>query len=149
MAPTDYSFKEWVANPRDVQRLVGVHPKLATIILDILKKLPMFVVEGVRTAERQHSLYLLGRGHDPSPRVTDKDGYINKSRHQIRNDGFGHAVDCAFKGPRPFDLSHNWDAYGTALESMGCLWGGRYRILVDRPHAELPELPKELRIAPK
>lgn len=134
----DYRFKDQIAHPRDVQRLTGVHPTLATIIYSILKKLPMFVVEGVRTAERQHSLYLLGRGHDPGPRVTDKDGYVNKSRHQVHPDGLGYAVDCAFKGTDPFALSHDWHAYGALLEASGCLWGGRWKGLVDRPHAELP-----------
>ncbi len=121
-----------LASPRDVVRLQGVHPTLQTVILGILKQLPMFVVMGVRTAEEQHALWLL------RPQVTYKDGYVLKSAHQVRPDGLGHAVDCAFIGPDPFALTHPWASYGAAVEAAGLIWGGRWPHLVDNPHAEIP-----------
>ena len=121
-----------LASPRDLQRLQGVHPTLIGIILAILKQLPMFVTAGVRTAEEQHVLWL------QTPPVTHCDGYIHKSNHQPHSDGLGHAVDCAWLGNDPFGLSHDWAAYGAAVEAAGLVWGGRFSTLVDRPHAELP-----------
>ena len=125
---------------RDLQRLQGVHPQLVQAIVDILHRLPMFVVHGVRTAEEQHTLWLKGRPGGPpgSTIVTTKDGYTLRSNHQPRSDGRGWAVDCAWIGPDPFAASHDWSAYGTAVEAAGLIWGGRWVHLRDYPHAELP-----------
>ena len=122
---------------RDIERLKGVHPMLARAILNILNKLPMFVVQGVRTAEEQAALYAQGRTA-PGKIVTHKDGLIHKSNHQPHADGLGHAVDCAWVGSDPFADSHPWGAYGALVEAAGLVWGGRWTTLVDRPHAELP-----------
>ncbi len=128
------------ATPRDIERLKGVHPILVTKIVNILENLPMFVVEGVRTAERQHFLWLKGRAKgDPGPRVTNCDGYTSKSNHQAHRDGLGHAVDCAWIGLDPYAETHPWDAYGAAVEAAGLVWGGHWKTRIDRPHAELPE----------
>ncbi len=121
-----------LASPRDLLRLQGVHPVLQNAVLSILKQLPMFVVYGVRTADEQHALWL------QRPPVTHCDGYVTKSAHQVRTDGLGHAVDCAFLGPDPFALTHPWEAYGAAVKAAGLIWGGTWATLVDRLHAELP-----------
>ncbi len=127
------------ATPRDLERLQGVHPKLVTIVVSILNKLPMFVAQGLRTAEYQHSLWLQGRpGGPPGTKiVTYKDGYIHKSNHQAHADGLGWACDLAWTGPEPFGETMPWEVYGALVEASGCLWGGRYLTLVDRPHCEL------------
>lgn len=125
------------ATPRDTDRLIGVHPRLVQVVLQILDRLPMFVVMGVRTPEQQAALYAQGRTA-PGHLVTDKDGVIRRSNHEPALDGLGHAVDCAFLGPDPFAATHDWLAYGLLGEAAGLIWGGRWHTLVDRPHLELP-----------
>jgi len=50
------------------------------------------ITEGVRTAERQQSLYAQGRTQKGII-VTNVDGVKKKSNHQVKSDGYGHAVD--------------------------------------------------------
>lgn len=124
--------------PRDHDRLVGLHPVLIGAIISVLDEMdadgtPIFVVEGLRTDERQKALYAQGRT-GPGPIVTYKNGITNKSNHQPR-DGFGWAVDVAFVGPQPFDERKPWEVYGQKLELRGLTWGGRWK-MADRPHAE-------------
>lgn len=125
---------------RDQQRLVGVHPHLLAGIRAVFLQLnltPLFVVEGVRTTAQQQALWARGRTL-PGPIVTYKDGVIHRSNHQVHEDGLGHAVDCAFIGAQPFADTWPWETYGLALEAWGLVWGGRFKGLNDRPHAELP-----------
>jgi peptidoglycan L-alanyl-D-glutamate endopeptidase CwlK len=129
--------------PRDEQRLVGVHPDLIAaleIIFDEMDadKTPMMVIKGLRTQAEQMALYAQGRT-TPGVIVTFKDGVTHPSNHQPRADGFGHAVDCGFLGPQPFDLRHPWNIYGERVEAHGLIWGGRWSHPHDSPHAELPE----------
>ena len=137
-----------------LERLAGVHPRLAKPIHDIVNQLPMFISQGIRTQQEQYLLWLKGRpGGPPGSRiVTMKDGVMHKSDHQVRADGFGHAVDCAFcptaKLPNPFDERHPWESYGLMVEAAGLRWGGRWSHPHDSPHAELSdELPAGALIA--
>lgn len=127
---------------RDRLRIDGVHPALAAGLEGIFEQMdeagtPMFVVEGVRTEERQAELFARGRT-EPGDIVTFKDGIVHKSNHQAHDDGYGYAVDCAFQDSDPFALTHPWEIFGASAERIGLLWGGRWK-LVDRPHVELPE----------
>lgn len=125
------------ATPRDLIRLTGVHPTLVKAIISILGDLPMFVVVGLRTATEQAALYAQGRTM-PGKIVTNCDGVRFPSNHQAYpSDGLGHAVDCAWLGNDPFSLTHNWVAYGAAVEAQGLLWGGRFTSPKDLDHAEL------------
>lgn len=133
--------------PRDEARLTGVHPILQQAVLYILAAAdalehPMFVVEGVRTAERQHTLWQQGRSQ-PGPVVTGNiDGYEVKGTHQIQEDGQGHAVDLAFvDDPRTpkdetWDQTMPWRVAGVVGEWLGLVWGGRWK-LGDYGHFEL------------
>lgn len=128
---------------RDKKRLDGVHPALVRAVVEILRDMeqwgtPMVVVEGLRSAARQAVLYSQGRGNVPGPIVTYKDGLKHKSNHQMRIDGLGHAVDCAFLGGDPFAASHPWEQYGETAERHGLMWGGRWS-MYDLPHVELPD----------
>jgi peptidoglycan L-alanyl-D-glutamate endopeptidase CwlK len=127
---------------RDRARLVGIYPQLVAILEDVFAELaaagtPMFVVVGLRTVADQQADYAKGRTA-PGPIVTMCDGVRHPSPHQVKADGFGHAVDSAFIGPDPFALTHPWEAYGEALEARGLTWGGRFSHPVDLDHAELP-----------
>jgi peptidoglycan L-alanyl-D-glutamate endopeptidase CwlK len=86
---------------------------------------------GTRTAEEQRALWMQGRNGNPGKIVTDKDGYDNKSEHQIREDGYGYAGDAV-----PWHTgapSWNWEfvfpvikAIGTVAREQGASlrWGG-------------------------
>ena len=119
-------------------RLTGVHPNLARKVERILDAMldlgfPMFITGGVRTTEAQQELYAQGRTK-PGKIVTNADGILKKSNHQVAEDGFGHSVDLAFQGRSPWAESHPWTLYGTMAEALGLYWGGRWPTLVDRPH---------------
>ena len=99
---------------------------------------PMRVTHGLRTVGEQQELFAQGRTK-PGKRVTNCDGITKKSRHQLARDGFGHAVDCCFKGSNPLGDNQPWGAYGACGEALGLTWGGRFKNLpFDGPHLELP-----------
>ncbi len=99
---------------------------------------PMLITDGFRTVAEQQRLYAQSRTA-PGPRVTDRDGVLNKSNHQS-----GRACDCTFidhdTGKPTWDLRYPWAAYGACVEAVGLKWGGRAAgPLHDQPHAELHE----------
>ncbi len=131
---------------RDLERLKGVHPDLSSSVQTILAAMDllgfgMMVTEGVRTTERQIALYAQGRTA-PGDIVTDKNGTTNKSRHQVRPDGFGYAVDLAFldnqdtKAVETYSDKMPWDLMGLMGEKLGLTWGGRWETPHDLPHLE-------------
>ena len=150
---------------RDQQRLSLIVPGLRDVIattLDAMERLgfPMTVTAGARTAEEQFALYQKGRRKDEGGSwvpimpnragiVTNADGYDNRSNHQTKADGFGHAVDCVFLIDGPdrdgeldtpsWDEAHPWSLYGEMVEALGrrkVTWGGRWKTLKDLPHVE-------------
>lgn len=126
-------------------KLAGVHPKLVSVAMRIITGMhalgfDVIVTDGLRTAEQQAALYAQGRGK-PGPIVTNADGVVNRSNHQERADGFGHAVDFCFivGGKASWDPSLPWSLLGAMARSQGCKWGGDWNSrLVDLPHVELP-----------
>jgi len=131
---------------RDQQRLVGVEPGMVVVVLAILRALDdlnfgMFVTEGVRSDARQIELWNQGRT-TPGDIVTEKNGTTNRSRHQVRADGFGYAVDLAFLDDpttaalETYDDKQPWDLMGLMAEKRGLVWGGRWVTPHDLPHIE-------------
>lgn len=127
--------------------LAGVHPKLIEAvdrILDAMELLghPMMPTDGVRTVAQQKALYAQGRTA-PGKIVTNADGELKRSNHQVHGDGLGHAVDCAFivDGKPSWADEHPWALYGLMAKTLRLTWGGDWHGLVDRPHIELPEAP--------
>jgi peptidoglycan L-alanyl-D-glutamate endopeptidase CwlK len=121
-------------------RLAGVHPTLIAKVKQILDAMaaighPMIVTDTVRTEAEQVALYAKGRTA-PGKIVTNCDGVTTPSPHQPKADGYGHAVDCAFDAPKPYDLAHPWNTYGVIAETLGLTWGGRWKMR-DLPHVEL------------
>jgi peptidoglycan L-alanyl-D-glutamate endopeptidase CwlK len=100
---------------------------------------PMKPVQGTRTTEYQQALYAQGRTK-PGNIVTNADGVHVKSNHQLKEDGFGYAVDCAFVKDGGVDWSDDlpWATYGRCATAVGLRWGGDWKHPVDRPHVELP-----------
>lgn len=120
-----------------------VHPDLVQAITHVLEAMahaghPMVVTNGVRTEAQQAALYAQGRTA-PGPTVTNCDGVHTKSNHQLKADGFGHAVDCTFtneKGKPVWKDSYPWSLYGANVRAQHLQWGGDWHH-ADRPHAEL------------
>lgn len=88
------------------------------------------LIEGFRSAAYQHELYL------KKPRVTYKDGYINRSNHQS-----GMAADVGvFQGAKYIEEpdKETMAFYGHCVRAAGLTWGGDWSSFVDKPHAEWP-----------
>lgn len=132
----------YVLGKRSKENLKGIHPDLVKVVeraIEITEQ-DFTVIEGVRTLQRQKELYAQGRTK-PGPIVTKADGVKNKSNHQAKEDGKGHAVDIV---PYPVD----WDSIGKfqlvgdamkkAADELGIkiVWGGDWRMR-DYPHFEL------------
>lgn len=127
----------------------GVHPTLVAKLQQVYAAMaalgaPMKPTDGCRTTGTQVLLYAKGRFGNPGPIVTNCDGLKTRSNHQPHADTFGHAVDSAFEGPDPYLEKHPhgaalWAAYGACCEALGLTWGGHFKTLVDKPHAELPD----------
>jgi peptidoglycan L-alanyl-D-glutamate endopeptidase CwlK len=117
----------------------GIHASLVVKVNRVLAAMlalgyPMRICQGVRTVAQQQVLYAQGRT-TPGAIVTNCDGILKKSRHQLASDGFGHAVDCCFVAKDPW--VGPWKVYGEAGKASGLLWGGDFKSPIDRPHLEL------------
>lgn len=128
-----------------MDKLDKVDPVLVAKVQKILVAmsalgLQMKVIQGYRTPEYQHSLWLQGRAEDgsvvnPKLIVTNCDGYKVISKHQS-----GRAVDCVFvdgAGKILWDGNQPWDLYGRMGRVLGLVWGGDFKMR-DLDHLELP-----------
>lgn len=120
----------YVLSERTLGNMVGLHPKLLAVVkraIQITKQDFGVTAKQVRTAEEQHKLFLDG--------ASQKDGYKNKSNHQVAVDGTGHAVDLtAYVLGQGFDYK-NWNLYYPIAEAMAAAaraegarltWGGNW-----------------------
>lgn len=129
---------------RSIDNLKGVHPDLVKLMTEAIKDSPVdfTITEGVRTAERQQMLF------KQRPKVTNVDGIIKKSNHQIKSDGYGHAVDLYpfYNGsvqiqdkeviPKLKLIAVHIKAVAKCL-GISITWGGDFKSLHDPPHFEL------------
>lgn len=115
------------------------------------------VTEGGRTLERQRALYAQGRFGNKGPKVTWTKP--ENSKHLIRADGYGRAVDLAICGyldaeGKYVKISTNKGMYDSKkLKSFAAFfikyakdrgvqiaWGGNWVSTKDTPHFELENL---------
>ena len=129
---------------RSLDNLKGVHPDLVKLMTEAIKDSPVdfTITEGVRTAERQQMLF------KQRPKVTNVDGIIKKSNHQVKSDGYGHAVDLYpfYNGsvqvqdkeviPKLKLIAVHIKAVAKCL-GISITWGGDFKSLHDPPHFEL------------
>ena len=141
---------------------MSVDPRLRLKIIVILRAMdlqgfPMVVTAAARTQAEQVALYRQGRELvngvwtriPGGTTVTNADGILKASNHQVTADGFGRAVDCCFLVDGPdrdgelttpsWDEKHPWMLYGVAGEAQGLKWGGRWTSPHDAPHLELAD----------
>ena len=134
-----------VLDERSEKRLEGVNPTLVSIVRRAAKRLPfsLFVVEGLRTRERQAELYAQGRTK-PGKKVT----WTLHSKHLE-----GKAVDLAplINGAIDWADLSKFDQIAKAMQDaakevgVSVRWGGdwdmdgqpRERGESDSPHFEL------------
>lgn len=111
-------------------RLIGLHPDLIYLMLHVGGKTPIFVVEGIRSPERQAQLLAAGASQ------------TKNSRHLT-----GHAVDITPILPGTVDKpSWHWPHYfelaKIVKDSASSLrisveWGGDWTTIKDGPHWQL------------
>ena len=149
--------KKYVLSDASIEKMKGVHPKLIELMKKAISNSPydFKIIQGLRTAEYQNSLYQQGRTR-PGKIVTKLDGYNKKSNHQAKADGYGHAVDIAvcgyydgngnyvksttdaemFDNKKLVEISRHVKAVAKEM-GMEIVWGGDWKTLYDTPHYEL------------
>ena len=144
-----YSFVQ-----SSLDKMKKVHPKLIEVMKAAIENSPydFRITDGARTAEEQFALYQIGRSK-PGRIVTNCDGKRAKSNHQIKSDGFGHAVDIFPCGViengvyRKFTSEEGYDDKKLKLianhilevaksKNVNVEWGGNWK-MHDTPHFEL------------
>ena len=144
-----YSFAQ-----SSLDKMEKVHPKLVEVMKAAITDSPydFRITDGARTAEEQFALYQIGRSK-PGRIVTNCDGKRAKSNHQIKSDGFGHAVDIFPCGViengvyRKFTSEEGYDEKKLKLianhilavaksKNINIEWGGNWK-MNDTPHFEL------------
>ena len=146
----------FVLSENSLEKLNGVHPKLVVFMEELIKESPydFKITCGVRTAEEQNREYQKGRtllydgkGNKLS-KVSWCDGYKLKSKHQVKADGYGYAVDIAVlekekytdkkTGEEKEKTVARWDykyykaIYDIAkskglIDKYGIVWGGNWK----------------------
>lgn len=96
---------------RDLSRLKGVNEDLVRVVKHAADMVPLMVIEGLRTRERQAELYAIGRTKPGKP-VT----WTLNSKHCE-----GKAVDV---GPVPLD----WNDKKAFLTVAGAMFAGAQRV---------------------
>lgn len=134
---------------RSKDALKGVHPRIVQLMEAAIEDSPVdfTVTDGVRSTATQKALYAKGRTTDGSI-VTNADGVKNKSNHQAKADGYGHAVDiCPFKnGGLAWNDTAAFKQLAAHIKAkaaelgIGITWGGDWKTLVDLPHYELKKV---------
>ena len=144
-----YSFSQ-----ASLDKMEKVHPKLVEVMKATITDSPydFRITDGARTTEEQFALYQIGRSK-PGRIVTNCDGKKAKSNHQIKADGFGHAVDIFPCGViengvyRKFTSEEGYDEKKLKLianhilevaksKNVNIEWGGNWK-MKDTPHFEL------------
>ena len=134
----------------------NVHPYLVDVISAAITDSPFDfkITAGARSAAEQNALYQIGRTRAGN-KVTNADGYKNKSNHQIKADGFGYAVDifvCGYRNENndyiKFNTTEGYDFKKLKTvadhikkiakeKNINVEWGGDWKGGWDSPHFEL------------
>ena len=130
---------------RSLDTMAGVNPNLVRVIKEAIATSPFdfMITQGLRTAKYQNELYQQGRTRK-GIKVTNADGYIKKSNHQMKIDGYGYAIDFAVldKAKIEWDTESKYEAVAKHLLEVGhklgidLEWGGNWRFK-DYPHIQI------------
>jgi len=117
--------KKYDKYPKELRPIVKKKAEQLVAAFDAIG-MPIRIVEGVRSCERQNELYAQGRTK-PGNIVTN--AKCGESMHQ-----YGIAVDFVFRREGYDATDEQWEILGRAGEALGFKWGGRWNGFVDRPH---------------
>jgi len=148
-----------IFSKRSKDALLGVEPALVAVMQEAIKNAPhdFTIIEGVRTATTQKKYFSYGRtvvnpntgpqkGKPFGAIITGRDGVKRKSEHQVKADGFGHAVDfCPYSkaGGLEWNNTKAFKAIAAHIKTVAAkmgvaiVWGGDWITLIDLPHIEL------------
>ena len=117
-------------------------PKVVTDLLPLVKRqsdmviaamgflgLPVRVVEGYRSPERQTELYNQGR--------TTKGNIVTNAKAGESLHNFGVAVDFVFRKQGYNATKSEWKLLGDIGKAHGFDWGGDFKNFIDKPHHEM------------
>jgi hypothetical protein len=113
----------------------GVHPYLQAKVDSLIKDarsngIDLRVVRGYRSVETQLEYYNQGR--------TTPGAIITYAPPGFSYHNYGLAVDvCEYVNGKPNWHSKHWDEIGRIGKKHGLVWGGDWKLLVDRPHFQL------------
>ena len=123
-------------------KLERLHPQLKKFFHELIKVSPydFSITHGVRTAEEQNKLYKQGRT-EPGNIVTNCDGYIVKSNHQVKSDNLGYAGDIAILVNNKIMWEEKYykelaNSARSLMEKYNIEWGGDWKNFKDLPHYE-------------
>jgi len=102
---------------------------------------PVRITHTLRTMDEQLHLWAKGRKRTPEGWVVvDRTQVVTRARPGQSAHNVGAAFDICVVGHDPYpDDDALWGAYGNAGESVGLVWGGRWKNIVDKPHFERRE----------
>ena len=130
---------------RSLDTMVGVNPDLVKVIKEAIATSPFdfMVMQGVRSAKYQNELYQQGRTVR-GLKVTNADGYIKKSNHQMKVDGYGYAIDFVILNGKvlDWDTESKYQAVAKHILDTGhklginLEWGGDWKFK-DNPHIQI------------
>ena len=130
---------------RSLDTMVGVNPNLVKVIKEAIATSPydFMITQGVRSAKYQNTLYQQGRTIK-GLKVTNADGYIKKSNHPRKIDGFGYAIDFVILNGKvlDWDTEEKYEAAARHILETGhklgvnLEWGGDWKFK-DYPHIQL------------
>lgn len=126
-------------SPLSERRLAQVHPIVATRGRSLLELaahagITLLVTQGLRTWAEQDALYAKGRTIPP----LGKKHYVTMARGGESWHNFGLAFDIVVLdavGKMDWNTAHpGWKRTAELGKSLGLVWGGEFKTLVDYPH---------------
>ena len=130
---------------RSLDTMAGVNQNLVKVIKEAIATSPFdfMVTQGLRTAKYQNELYQQGRTKR-GLKVTNADGYIKKSNHQMKTDGYGYAIDFVILNGKvlDWDTESKYEAVAKHILDTGhklgvnLEWGGNWKFK-DYPHIQI------------
>ena len=130
---------------RSLDTMAGVNQNLVKVIKEAIATSPFdfMVTQGLRTAKYQNELYQQGRTVR-GLKVTNADGYIKKSNHQMKVDGYGYAIDFVILNGKVLDWNteSKYQAVAKHILEVGhklgvnLEWGGNWKFK-DYPHIQI------------
>lgn len=132
-------------NERSLKNLAGIHPDLVRIMETAIEDSPceFTITDGVRTLAQQQAIYAKGRTVEGKI-VSNADGVKVKSNHQVKEDGYGWAVDLYPSPDGKVNLNdvEKLKLIAIHIQETACKldyeidWGGNWKFK-DFPHFEL------------